>query len=72
MTEADDAPMMPKLMCPAWVDDLALPLIGTVEEICDMAINTFEIVHECFWQHKLFLNMKPGKTAFMPMLAGKM
>lgn len=59
------------MLCPAWVDDLAVPFIEDAAGLCKKAVDIFLCVRECYWQFKLFLNMKPGKTAFLPMLARK-
>ena len=69
--ESEDIPLASKVAPAAWVDDLAISIMCSAMDLLDKAALALEIMWNTFLAFAVSLNMKEGKSAFLPFLRGR-
>ena len=67
--EVTDHELLPSQMV-TWVDDVAVMITGTAENIADRAIKTFSVIQDIITEYGMTLSMGPGKSAVILNFAG--
>jgi len=69
---ADDSdwPLVTMLPLSAWVDDLTIPVLCHADHLFEKAIAVMDITWAAFTCHAMEVNMKAGKSEFLPLYAG--